>query len=149
MSITFLQGCCVDRCNATSVQTYHRWENAVTITIRKQIYSLNKCQHSLWRLRWWWCHDYKGLAQEYQLPKHLTMKKNWAETPETYLYHRNIVVYPLCFLNSYIIILKTSQWYKFFRLFVPWFDRQIHLEYGDTYDKSLLSTYHLLSICGQ
>lgn len=120
--------------SAMSTQTYHWWESAATWLIRNQLYSLNKCQYSLWRLRWWWCHDHKGFPQQYQLPQHLTMKENWAETPERCLHHRNIVVYPICFFHFLYNHLKTSQWYKFLKLFVPWSDIQTHLEYDDVYN---------------
>lgn len=79
----------------------------------KYMYSLNKCQYGLWRLWRWWCHDHKGLPQQHQLPKHLTMKKNWAEASERCLHSRNTVI-ETNLLSSYIITLKTSHWYNFF-----------------------------------
>lgn len=92
MSTTFSQGYCVDRCNECA--NNYRWWSVVIITTRNQIYSLNKCQYSLWRLWWWRCHDHKGLTQQHQLPKHLTMKENWAETPGRCLHRRDSLTYP-------------------------------------------------------
>lgn len=51
------------------------------IRIKRQMHSLNKSQYSFWRFWRRWRHDHQGLSQEHQLPEHLTVKKNWAETP--------------------------------------------------------------------